>query len=287
VIGRFGATTEWAWASGPTIESLEELRTIDELSAKKIKNVDNSVDPALAWPDDSFVNIEEGIENGKAYKVRPGTEDAIKNIYTPNSPEAAIFEAQELEQRVKRLHFLDFPEQTGKTPPTLGQWLDEMTRAQQRIGTPGLTFWAEYCAGSFKRFRFLLERRGEIEPIVVNSQKVSVMPFNPAQRAAEQQEVAQFAKFMQLAGGAFPEEIKMITDAEATADNLASRLGVTKLWAKRNPAQMQQAIGNIKQLLGGQAPGAPDVPGQPAGGPVNPAGPAPQAPQFDFRSLKA
>jgi hypothetical protein len=286
VIARFNATPEWAWGVGPLIQSLPDLRMMDELTAKKIKNVDMLLAPPISFPDDSFANISEGIETGYAYPVRPGTEGAIKNIYDPPRPDPAIYFTQDMEQRMKRLFFLDWPQQRGDTPPTATQWLDEMTLAQRRIGTPGETFWSEFCGGVFMRFIFMLQKAGQIKPVTMqvsgSAQSVSLMPYNPAQRSAEQEEVALFSRFAQIGTQAFPEEWKLVTDGKQTLENIANKMGVNNIWAQRSKADVQGAMEQIKGLMGGNAAGAPAIPGVPEQ-PQDIAGPAPNQPKFTFR----
>src|SRR6266581_354778 len=78
-------------------------------------------------------------------------------------------------KKLRKLFYVDLPEQTGDTPPTLGQWLDEMARAQRRIGTPGLPFWREGPAKIFLRFKYLLEKQGAIQPVKVDDKTVALM----------------------------------------------------------------------------------------------------------------
>jgi len=262
VVARFNATPDWAWGVGPLIQSLPDLRIIDELTHKKVKTVDLALNPPITFPDSSFTNIQEGIEAGMAYAIRPGEEGAIKNLYMPPSLDPAIFLTNDLETRIKRLFFLDWPQQDGKTPPTATQWLDEMTLAQRRIGTPGLVFWQEFCAGVFERFVYLLEKAGQVPKITLDDgngkkQAVTMLPYNPALRSAEQEEVALFARFVQIGAQAFPEEWKMVTDGSATLQNVASKMGVDSMWKRRDPKQMQAAISQMSQMMGGAQAGAP------------------------------
>jgi hypothetical protein len=286
VVGRFNPCVEWAWGVGSLIQALPDLRVLDELAMKKIKTIDMLLMPPISYPDDSFSHLDAGIEAGMAYPMRPGSEGAIKSIYNPPPPDPAIFFTQDLEQRVKRLFFLDWPTQDGKTPPTATQWLDEMTLAQRRIGTPGMSFWKEFCGGAFQRFEYLLTKLGALPSLATKDGKaVSTTPYNPAIKSAEQQEVAQFTRFVQIAGAAAPEEFKVYTDGEKTIDNLAQKLAVTKIWEKRPKEQVAAAIDQISKLAGGQAPTAPAVP-QGAPQAENPAGPAPNQPMYDIRSTK-
>jgi Bacteriophage head to tail connecting protein len=278
IVARFNPSPEWPWGVGPLIQALPDLRVFDALTESKLRNIELGMEGPITWPDDSWTNIEEGLECRMAYPIRPGSHDAIKSIYTPNPPDAAIYEKNDLEQRLRRLFFLDFPQQPGKTPPTATQWLDETTLAQQRIGTPGLIFWSEFCGGVFTRFQYILEQDGAIKPIKVDGKRASLQPYNPAQRAAEQQDVAAFTRFVQIAGAMAPEEFKIQTDGLATIMILARKLGVEDIWRRRSPEQLQQAIAQIQKLQAGQAPTAPQAGPQGVAPPQQEAGVAPPPP---------
>lgn len=285
IIARFGPYPEWAWAAGPLIQALPDFRHLDELAAAKIENLDLALRPPISFPDDSFVNLEEGIEAGMAYPVRPGSEGAIKHLYEAPSPQVAIYDRQDLEQRIKRLFFLDYPEQRGDTPPSATQWLDEMNKAQQRIGTPGLPFWREGPAQFFLRYQHMMEQRGTLQKIKVDGKTVALMPYNPAQRAAEQQEVAMAARAIQLAAEAFPEEFKVVVDGKMTIMNIVEKLGAGRIIKMRSQADIAQAIQHISALAQGtpgNAPAAATGAGQAP--PVqNPAGLAPPPPTTQLR----
>lgn len=276
IVGRFNPSPEWAWGEGPLIQALPDLRHLDALAEMKILNLDLGLAPPITWPDDSWANISEGIATNHAYAVRPGSEGAVKNIYTPNPPQAAVYERADLEQRLRRLFFLDWPQQTGDTPPTATQWLDEMTMAQRRIGGPGRVFWQEFNSAVFNRFRYLLEKDGTIQPITIAGKGATLEPYNPAQRASDQQEVAQFTRFAQIGGAVAPEEFKIHTDGVATLENLSKRLGAERIWVKRDPEQIKAALAQIQSLQGGQAPTAPVVQPPGSGPPADLAGSAPK-----------
>ena len=276
LIGRFNPSADWPWGLGPMLQGLPDLRQIDELEGQKIENVELHLTPPITYPDDSFTNIEQGLEPRMAYPIRPGTEGAVKAIYTPGPPETAIYQHEEMEKRLKRLFFVDFPEQSGDTPPTLGQWLDEMARAQRRIGTPGMPFWREVPAKIFLRFKYLLEAAGTIEALKVDGKGVSLRAYNPAQRAAEQQEIATAVQCAQILGQMFPEEWKMWADGKATMDALIMKMRTAGLIKLRNEEAVKKIMPQIAQLVG-----ARHLPGAPAANSPSPAaaggapGPAP------------
>jgi len=276
VVGRFNPAPEWAWGWGVLLQALPDLRSLDSLCGGKIDNVDMALRPPIAIPDDSMANFEEGIESGMAYPVRPGSETAIKNLYNAPSPQTAIYDLQEAKSAIKRLFFLDWPEQRGDTPPSATQWLDQMTMAQRRIGTPGLPFWREFCFEAYLRFQYLLEKRGTLKKIQVDGKSIALLPYNPAQRAADQQDVAQAGRAIEMLGQAFPEEWKIAVDGNTTIVNIVKALGANKLIEMRKPDDVKAAIGQLSQLTGGK-PGtttpdatqaSPAVPTPDTGGPA-------------------
>jgi hypothetical protein len=260
---RFNPSPEWAYGTGPTIESLPDFRQLDDLEAGKIEHIDKTLNPPMSYPDDSFTNIAGGVETSKWYPIRPGTEGAIKRMIETGSMEPAIFEVSEKERALRHRYYLDWPEQRGDTPPTATQWLDEMQLAQRRFGTPGGSFWREGPAEIFLRYKYLLTQRGLIAPIRVDGKTISLQPYNPAQRAAEQQEVAMFGRFAEIGAPLFQEEWKLETDGGKTLQNLADIMRVNKIWARRPAGQIEGFVKRIRGLFGGQPPGPPGG-GEPA-----------------------
>lgn len=291
IVARFNPSPEFAWGDGPLIQALEDLRMYDCLSMKRIRGIDFTIEPPVTYPSRSFTNLEEGLESGCAYPIEPGDQDAIKNIYSPPPQEPAIYFANDQEQRLKRLFFLDNPTQPGKTPPTATQWLDEMTMAQRRFGTPGLPFWWEFPAAIFVRAQYLLDKSGALPKLKLGNKSLAndatkLHPYNPAQKAIEQQKVAQFARFAQIAAGVFPEEWKLVSDGTFTIGELAKTMGVEDLWRQRNADDQKAIVGQLQQLQGGQAPNAPNVPDGQAAPPAS-AGAVPIDPQLSLRSQAA
>jgi hypothetical protein len=249
---RFNPSPEWAFGTGPLIEGLPDFRLLDALEGDKIDHIEISLRPPTGYPDDSFAAVEEGIEPGSAYPIRSGSEGAIKAIFEGGDIEGALFETSSIEDRLRRKFFLGMPVQKGKTPPTATQWIDEMIEKQRRIGTPGMPFWREGPAEIFLRFKFLLEKRGRIEPVQVNGKTVSLEPYNPAQRAAEQQEVAMALRYLSIVGPTWPEEFRLEVNGSKTMRNLAQKMRVTRLVEFRNEEEKKAIVSQITELAQGR-----------------------------------
>jgi hypothetical protein len=254
IVFRWNPNPDWPWGHGPLMQYMPSLRQVDELELMRIEHAEMAIKPPIGYPDDSFAAIEQGLEPGMAYPMRPGSEKAVVKIYEPPPSNPADYQYEEKEKRLRRGFFVDFPEQTGDTPPTLGQWLDEMARAQRRIGRPGLPFWREGPAKIFLRFKYLLERAGAIKEIKVDGKAVALMPYNPTQRAAEQQEIAMAVHGLQIAAQMWPEEYKLFIDGKATIKKLFDKMRI-ELVQFRDPKQVEGVLKQMTQLIGSTAPG--------------------------------
>ena len=269
IVMRFNPTADWPWAHGPAEQFLPTFRQIDELERQKLEAIERATNPAIVFPDDSFVQIEQGIEPGAGYPIRPGTEGAVKPIYEQPTLQPEIFGIGEMEKRLRKGFYVDYPEQTGDTPPTAAQWFDELARAQRRIGTPGMAFWREGPRAIFLRFKFLLEAAGTIRKLTDKAGRaISTAPYNPAQRAAEQQEIATAAQAAQLLGGMFPEEWKIRIDGGATMKAFIDKMRTGDLLKFRSPNDVAAALKQIATLT--MSRDQPDVQTPQGAGPPGP-----------------
>lgn len=261
-VARFNPTPDWPHGIGPMIQGLPSFRQIDELESMLIENAELALVPPITYPNDSFTNIEQGLEPRMAYPIGPDQENQVKAIYQVPPANPATYAYEDKLRKLRKLFYVDHPEQTGDTPPTAAQWYDEIARSQRRMGIPGLSFWREGPSKIFSRFRHLLEQSGAIQAIKVDGRAVATLPRNPTQAAAEMQEVANFAKAVQLLGQAFPEEFKANADGRATMDAVLAKMRVTLL-KMRDKQDVAQAVDQMAKLLGGQPSGSDQGGGAP------------------------
>jgi hypothetical protein len=257
-VGRFNPTPDAPHGNGPLFQGLPSLRQIDEMEGMFALHADLSLRPPITYPSDSFANIEQGLEAGMAVPIAPGSEGAVKTIYNVPPANTANYAYTEKLKKLRKLFFVDLPEQSGDTPPTLGQWLDEMARAQRRIGTPGLPFWRD-LSQIFLRYKFLLEMSGAITPVKVDGRAIATLPRNPAQAAADQQELAEAARTAQILGAMFPEEFKMHIDGAATMKKWIDKARASGILQMRDSNEVANAVAQMSKLVAGRhEPGAPE-----------------------------
>lgn len=249
IVGRFGASPLYSFGIGPTLQSLAELRSLDEVSLSTLERLDIATNPPFGYPDDGVVNFEGGVMAGMGYPMRPGSGQDFVPLYFKGDVDTTFMGRADLERRIKRLHFVDKPEQRGDTPPTATQWLDEMALAQRRIGTPGAMFWREFPAEVFQRFRYLLTLRGTLPAVEVDGRALALEPYNPAEKAREMQEVEIGVRLLDIITSRLPQIAPVLIDAVATAENLKTKLG-DEIVILNSQDQIKTAIEQFSSLLG-------------------------------------
>nr|PZN39642.1 MAG: hypothetical protein DIU59_12695 [Pseudomonadota bacterium] len=162
----------------------------------------------------------------------------------------AEYTFQKIEARIRRLHFIDFPQQVGKTPPTAEQWLDELARAKRRIGTPGKVFWKEFPAQVFLRFKYLLEQRGAIAPVKVNGNEIALVPYDPTEQAQEHQDVQIAGRILEMARAYLPQTAEVIVDGPKTLENIKEKLRDSVV-VLRSQEEIARAVQQLAPVLGG------------------------------------
>jgi len=226
VIPRFDVDPTNPWADGPTLKALPYLRVMDAYSQMSQDGAEFQSDPSFIYTSDGTINFEGGLQTGMAYPAAMGFDKTQIAWLRPDvRPDVMMLTVDQLRAEVRRLHYADFPEQRGKTPPTASQWIDEMVKMQKRIGLSGETFWREGPRAIFERFRFLLEQRGLIQPLMVGGKAIPVSPYNPAVKGQDLQEVQTAERMLQtnLAFGGVQGQAAV--NVPATMANIQAKLG--------------------------------------------------------------
>jgi hypothetical protein len=248
IVMRFNVDVAFAFGEGPLLETLPELRSLDEATALTLERFDQAAHPAFVYPSDSMLNFEAGIEPGVGYPGERHGAEGIKSLIVVGDVDLSFLVEAGLEKRIKRAHYVDRPEQTGDTPPTATQWIDEMALAQRRLGVPASSFWNEGPREIFLRFMNLLTLRGTIAPVTVDNRTITVEPYNPTERAKDQQEVQIAVRLIEIVNMAFPQVGQLMMDGPDTVKNLKAKLG-DKIVTMRDAAQVAELMQTFAQNM--------------------------------------
>ena len=244
IVARFSPDKLHAWGNGSAIKSLQELRVLDVITAGTQDRVDIANNPPIGYPDDGVIDFEGGIEAGKAYPMRPGSGRDVTSLYFAGDPNLGYYTLEDLEKKVRRKFFADYPEQKGDTPPSATQWLDEMVRSQRRIGTPGMKFWREGPYHIFRRFEYLLEKDGKIAKVKFNGNAISLTPNNPATQAQDAQKLQTAGNLLGSFKGYFPVTSQAAIDERATMDKMKT-LAKDEVIVLRDAKVVEQLVSQV------------------------------------------
>lgn len=245
LVMRFDVDPSSPWADGPTLKALPYLRVMDAYAQMSQDNAEFQADPSFIYPSDNVLNFEGGLLTGMAYPSAAGFDRNQMFWLRPDArPDLMLLTADQIRQEVRRLHYADFPEQRGKTPPTASQWIDEMVKMQKRIGLSGETFWREGPRAIFMRFKYLLEKRGVIQKLKVGGREVPLEPYNPAIKGQEFQEVQMAERLLSLTLAYGGVQGQAAVDVMGTLTEIQKKLG-DGLVKWNDPQAMQQLLAQL------------------------------------------
>jgi len=212
------------WGDGPALKALPYLRVLDTLSGLVQDRADQAGSPSFSYPNDGVINFEGGIQSGTAYPHAAGTlKDEFIPLYFEGDVNTTLITWADLEKAVRRLWFVDRPEQQGKTPPTASQWLDEVVEMQKRIGLVGQRFWRDGPMAYFNRFKFILQSQGKIAKLP--DAAGTLEPYNPAVKGQEWQEVQTAVRLLEIVQTFGGLQAQALLNAPETFAKIKKKLG--------------------------------------------------------------
>lgn len=250
MVARWSRDSTTAWGVGPTYRTLPAIKTLNHFRYVSLKNYDKEADPVVSYEDDGVVNIDHGINPGEWIPRSPGSK-APEVIESGARMDVQVFNIDEVRSSIRRAHYQDRPEQTGKTPPTATQWSDEAAERARRMGTPATNLVIEWQYPIFKRFAYLLEKRGKLPKISLNGETIALEPVSPLLRAQEQEEVVRLDKFAELVAARFgPEMANIIINPFKWAAKVGKKMGID-VDVIRDEKEIQDTVQQLGPVLGG------------------------------------
>jgi hypothetical protein len=248
IVARWLRDSTTAWGVGPTYLVTPAIKTLNYLQEKELNAVDRAVDPVCSYEDDGVMNLEQGVEPG-LWIARAVGSDAPQVIESRSQFDVSFAKREDLVHEIKRAHYQDRPEQTGKTPPTATQWADEAAERARRMGTPATNLVHELQYAIVRRFAYLLNRRGVLPKIELNGAEIALEPVSPLLRAQEQEEVVRVQRWLESMAGIYgPQTVLVISKPAEVSTYLADKLGVPAYLAN-GTAEIQAAMAQFAPLI--------------------------------------
>lgn len=258
IVGRWDPDSLSPWGSGPGFNALADLRSLDDVNYNIIDGIGKAVNPVCTYPEDGVLSPRDGVEAGDWLPRRPGPHSDVQVVNEGSRIDVGYFSKEDFELTVRRHYFQDQPMQRGKTPPTLGQWLDEAQRIQKRLGVPAAPLFTEFVAEVWLRFHRIGINRGKYQDIKLKDGTiVHMVPVNPVRRAQKQEDVLLATRLLEIIQQFFPKLAEALVDPE-TIQTIKEALG-DELVKLRDPNEAQ-LMGLLQNLVAqGAKGGAPAI----------------------------
>jgi hypothetical protein len=257
IVARWLTDSTTAIGLGPGAFQLPNIKTANLLGELILKNADYAVDPATAYDDDGTMNLEGGITPGTHIPRAPGSK--IDVIESGSKFDVGYFTRDSLQESIKRGFYLDQPTQKGKTPPTAEQWLDEAAKAARRMGAPAGRLVIEWQYPIYKRFAYLLNKRGLLPNIKLNGEEIALNPSSPLIKQQQMEEALQVQRYVGVLSSVVGPEVAMqIINVPETAYFLKERMGI-KSKILQSKGDINTIVQSIQAMMAAKAVGGTDV----------------------------
>lgn len=264
IICRWDTDGSTAWGFGPLYYALADIKTLNKTVELVLRNADRAVDPVVTYDDDGVIDVSQGIGAGMWIPRAPGSK--LDVLDTGANFNIGFVVKDDLQRAIKRSLFQDRPEQTGKTPPTATQWLDQAQNTARRMGAPAGGLVTDWQFGIIQRFAFLLTARG-VAPKVKLSGSDSLVVLRPTSalvRSGEQERGQRIRALATEIAQLFPQQAAVVTDAAEYAAERVVQEGLTGTKVFRTPEQVKEVVqqGMAMAQQAGMMPGGQGGQGQ-------------------------
>lgn len=246
IVARTNVSTPTAYGVGPANKALAPARVLDQLAYLFLKRHGRILNPPAIYYDDGIINVEGGIDDG--IWIAAGPDFKIQELRPQDSAREVWFTQEDLRMAIRRALFQDKPYQRGDTPPTAAQWLSEEHRAERRKSFPRARIHEELVLPVIRRFEWIMEKRGELEPLQLEGQFVNVEPVSPLSKSADIQEAEIGFQLLQSIGGVMPNALMRIDEGE-TLNGFKKKMGdrIVKVLDDDAYAQKMQQMAMAQQ----------------------------------------
>jgi len=239
LVGRFNPQIGRPWGRGPARKTLPDMRVLNAVDEAVLNGLDQALLNTTIYPDDGTLDLSEGIEAGRAYPAGRGFDrNQVWEMNKGVNLDMGFMSEDRLEGRIRSGFYQDGPRQTGDTPPTASQWMDERRRVQQRIGKPSAPLWRELFLPFIQRVEYLGVESGKIDGALThNGDAISVLPISPLQKAQNQDKVMISRSNLDLGVQAFGEAFPEVIDVVKTFENIIEASGdeLTAIKTQKEP----------------------------------------------------
>lgn len=224
IVARWRTDATTAWGFGAAYVVLPTVKTLDQLNYLTLEQANMAIHPPGFYDDDGTTNLDNGLTPGDMVPRAIGSK--IEPYVSGANFDIAFYERDAMQSEIKRALFQDKPRQSGDTPPTAVQWMDQKAEIARRMGAPFGRLTTEWQIAVFERFSYLLAKRGTLQNVKLNGDVIHLRAQSPIIKAQRQQKAVISERLLGAIQQFFgPELVPLIVDMIETSHNLKQALG--------------------------------------------------------------
>lgn len=168
----YKSSGEW-YGRGPAMDSLPDIKMVNDMMKTVIKGAQKFVDPPLQMPDEGFI-MPINLTPSSINYYRAGSKDRIEPILAPNSarPDLGLEMIDNRRQQIIRAFFADWMQLKEGPQMTATEVLQRQEDRMRLIGPMVGRMQSEFLGPIIQRVFAIAIRRGMVEPPPVDLREV-------------------------------------------------------------------------------------------------------------------
>lgn len=246
VTGRYSKVAGEIRGRGPAIQVLPDVKSLNKVKEFVLQKA--AIDLA-----GMYTATDDGVTNPYSMKIAAGlvipvgsnnsANPSIQRLDTGNNLDLALFEVSELQKHIKTALFNDLRDPEGKVRTATEIALDARELAKN-IGSAYGRLMTEALVPIMKSVMYILNRRGILDPIVIDGKAVDIKFTSPLARAQDMEDILAVQQVLELTLATVGEEMMQAAiKVEDVPSWAAEKIGMPAelIRGKDEKAQVMQA----------------------------------------------
>jgi len=255
---RWSKNSNEAWGRGPVMEALPSMLSANEIARLELVTANfNAAKPWMGASDGVFNPWTFVLSPNTMIPVAPNSNGQFPIIPFPDNspPQFVQLTLLDLRNQINILMYADPLGPVDGPTKTATELALRQRNLAEEIGPPFTRLQKEYLSKIISRVIYILQKKGFLEPIVINGREIQLQYQSPLVVAQGQQDVANFTQWYQLLQGIYgPEAAITYLNPVEQPYWMANKMGVdmTILNDKKSMEEMlkeQSELAQEKEMM--------------------------------------
>ena len=245
IVFRWSKIAGERYGRGPIMTALPDIKTANEVVKYVLKNAEKEIAGV-------YTAVDDGVLNPYNISIRPGaivpiaSQGSLQPLQSGGNFNVSQLVLSDLRDNIKKALF---HEQLGPVAGPTKSATEISIRQQELMSDIGSSFGRlqiEFINKLIKRSYEILKNEGLVAPIKVGDENVEIKVISPLAQQQDMDEVNKLAQFVQFAGIAGEEALRLGLKLEAIPEHIAKLLGIDKSLI-RDEAEREELKAQVMQ----------------------------------------